>query len=110
MLERLFAAIANGPSLNCRPHSSRQRVDLVQFAKFKDVAPEQLLKDLLGEQRIARITARVPPPPPPPAPPGQQRVEASPDQDQASDGDDDQQLTPEEKAARQAWSDQQSLV
>src|SRR6478609_8059583 len=26
MLDRLFAALANGPSLNCKPHSSRQRV------------------------------------------------------------------------------------
>jgi hypothetical protein len=27
MLERLFAALVNGPSLKARPHSSRQRID-----------------------------------------------------------------------------------
>ncbi len=39
MLDRLFASLVNGPSLNCRPHSSRQRIDLTQLAKLKDVAP-----------------------------------------------------------------------
>ena len=27
MLDRLFAAMLNGPSMNCRPHASRQRLD-----------------------------------------------------------------------------------
>ena len=48
MLERLFAALVNGPSLNCKPHSSRQRVDWTLLAKLKDVTPEEALRALLG--------------------------------------------------------------
>ena len=58
MLERLFAAMVNGPSLNCRPHSSRQRVDLMGFGKLGDVAPEEILRGLLGEGRAVKVTAR----------------------------------------------------
>ena len=28
MLDRLFAALVNGPGLNARPHNSRQRIDV----------------------------------------------------------------------------------
>ena len=30
MLDRLLAGLVNGPSLNCRPYASRQRLDFVQ--------------------------------------------------------------------------------
>src|SRR5215468_9319600 len=62
MLERLFAAIANGPSINCRPHSSRQRIDLTQFTKMQDIGPGEALAGLLGESRAVRVMARVPAP------------------------------------------------
>src|SRR6266545_2190036 len=62
MLDRLFAAMVNGPSLNCRPHHSRQRVDLSALAGLRDVEPAEVLRRLLGEDRAAKVTARVPPP------------------------------------------------
>lgn len=33
MLDRLYASLIGGPSLNCRPHSSRQRVDVTMRLK-----------------------------------------------------------------------------
>jgi hypothetical protein len=102
MLERLLAALANGPSLNCKPHSSRQRIDLTQLAKFKDRSVDQVLSDLLGEQHAAKVAARVPAPAKKPEPAGARN---------GSDNNElEENLSPEEKAARQAWVDQQSLV
>ncbi len=37
MLDRLLAGLMSGPNMNCRPHASRQRVDLAQLAKLGDV-------------------------------------------------------------------------
>src|SRR5438105_1961391 len=62
MLERLLGALVNGPSLNCRPHASRQRLDLTRLAALKDVPPEQVIRGLLGDSRRAAIKARVAPP------------------------------------------------
>ena len=62
MLERLFAAITSGPSLNCRPHHSRQRVDLTALEAFRDTTADDALAALLGDDRSATITARVPRP------------------------------------------------
>ncbi|MDB5355834.1 MAG: hypothetical protein JWN24_2287, partial [Phycisphaerales bacterium] len=59
MLDRLFASMVNGPSLNCRPYASRQRLDVVQFSKLNDVAPEEVLRALLGPARKAVVKARV---------------------------------------------------
>ncbi|MEM1212648.1 MAG: DUF4011 domain-containing protein, partial [Planctomycetota bacterium] len=47
MLDRLYAAIARGPALNCRPHRSRQRIDLADLAAFDDTPPTQLLQQLI---------------------------------------------------------------
>lgn len=93
MLDRLFAALVNGPSLNCRPHSSRQRVDWTLLAKLKDAAPEEALRKLLGPDEGVKLTARV-------ATPRRSREELP----------DGEELSPEERAARQAWSDQTSLL
>src|SRR3954467_2835329 len=60
MLDRLFAAMLNGPSMNCRPHASRQRLDLLQVAKLKDLAPGDVLMQLLGAEGIVKLAARVP--------------------------------------------------
>src|SRR4051812_46212541 len=59
MLDRLFAGLLNGPGLNCRPHASRQRIDLTALAKLEDGSPEDLLRELLGQDRQAKATARV---------------------------------------------------
>lgn len=79
MLDRLFASLVNGPSLNARPHTSRQRIDLVMLERLRDAAPTDVLRDLLGESGRAKIVARVPPPPRPPsdeAPSPQQQAAA----------------------------------
>src|SRR3954468_12201314 len=60
MLDRLFSAMVNGPSMNCRPHASRQRADFVQIAKLKDLTPGQVFLSLIGEAGEAKVTARVP--------------------------------------------------
>src|SRR5947208_17054107 len=62
MLDRLFAALVNGPSLNARPHASRQRVDFAQLTRLGDAPAEEALKRLLGEARQVRLAARVPAP------------------------------------------------
>ena len=62
MLDRLFAAMLNGPSMNCRPHASRQRLDLVQIAKLKDIAPGDVLLALVGKEGSLKLSARVPVP------------------------------------------------
>ncbi len=48
LLDRLYVSLANGPTLNCRPHSSRQRLDLAELCKWAVVRPEAVLADLLG--------------------------------------------------------------
>ncbi len=58
LLERLHASLASGPLLQCRPHSSRQRIDLTQFAALPEGSPEQILSALLGDERSVRL--RVP--------------------------------------------------
>src|SRR2546427_412054 len=95
MLERLFAALVNGPSLNARPHSSRQRIDLTQIARLGDRTPEQVLKELLGEKRECRIVAKIP---------------AAPRRKSSPDAPADPAPTPEEKAAQEAYAQQQAVV
>src|SRR5918992_4496377 len=62
MLDRLFASLVNGPGLNCRPHNSRQRIDLTQIRKLGDVSPDAVLVRLLGKAHKAAVKARVPQP------------------------------------------------
>ena len=62
MLDRLFASLVNGPSLNCRPQSSRQRIDLIQLAKLGDRTPDEILRAFLGPDRRVTVSARVPTP------------------------------------------------
>src|SRR3954452_16443 len=90
MLERLFAALVNGPSLNCRPHSSRQRVDWTLLAKFKDLSPEDAFRKLLGEDEQVKLIGRATPPP------SRSRKAAD------DDDDDDDKISPQERAAKQA--------
>ena len=100
LLDRLFASLLNGPSLNCRPYSSRQRVDLNQLAKLKDLSPEMILRTLLGPDREAKVAAKVRPP--------KQRKNAI--EAETTDDESEDSLTPEERAAKQAWADQQTVL
>ena len=59
MLDRLFAAMLNGPSMNCRPHASRQRLDLLQLAKLRDLEPGEVLMQMLGKEGTVKLAARV---------------------------------------------------
>ena len=62
MLDRLFASMMRGPSLNCRPHSSRQRVDLTLVSRLQDVPAHEVMARLLGEAGSVTVTGRVTPP------------------------------------------------
>jgi len=62
MLDRLYAAIVRGPALNCRPHNSRQRVDLTHLERLHDATSTRVLLELLGDPRRAEVAARVPMP------------------------------------------------
>ena len=91
MLDRLFAGLVNRPSLNCRPHSSRQRVDWTLLAKFKDLSPEEAFRKLLSEEKSVKLVAKAPFP---------KRLEER----------SDERLSSEELGIKRAWSDQQSLL
>lgn len=59
LLDRLLAGLLNGPGLNCRPHASRQRIDLTAFSRLKDGQPSGVLTELLSSSRKAKIVGRV---------------------------------------------------
>ncbi|CAN5674505.1 hypothetical protein BH11PLA1_BH11PLA1_19260 [soil metagenome] len=60
MLDRLYAAIMGGPSMNCRPASSRQRVDFAALARLGSTAPAQALSDLLSATAETSVLASIP--------------------------------------------------
>jgi hypothetical protein len=62
MLDRLYVAMMRGPGLNCRPHSSRQRIDLTDLQAFDDLPPTRVLQELLGDAGDLTVRARVPQP------------------------------------------------
>jgi hypothetical protein len=116
MLDRLFAALVNGPSLNCRPHSSRQRVDWTLVGKLKDGAPEEALRKVLGADEGVKLTGRVTAPrrvrgdfetEERPVGHAAKRGEGGGTGEESGDGE---ELSAEERAARQAWVDQTSLL
>lgn len=100
MLDRLFAAIVNGPNLNCRPHNSRQRVDLTSLARLGDLSPADALRRLLSEPAAASIAAKVPAP----------SIRATGRLASGGGGASIENETPEQAAARRAWTEQQSLL
>src|SRR5687768_14358563 len=95
MLDRLFASLVNGPGLNCRPHNSRQRIDLTQLRKLGDVSPDAALVRLLGKARKAAVKARVPQP--------KRRAERAYSDEAASQED-------AAAAAERAWAEQQAVL
>jgi hypothetical protein len=97
MLDRLLATLTGGPSLNCRPHSSRQRIDLAQLGRLGDMPAQQILEELLGEKRKVTIEARIA------APARRGKRNGSPD-------DADETLNEAERAAAKAWTEQQNLL
>lgn len=55
MLDRLYSAIMSGPSLSCKPHSSRQRVDFAALARLGARPVNELLAELLTEKGYVKI-------------------------------------------------------
>lgn len=89
MLDRLMAGLLNGPALNCRPHASRQRIDLTTLSRLQDLDPNAALCAILGADAKVKLTAKVLQP---------ATDESKPAQ--ASDDDD----------ARKPWREQQAVV
>jgi very-short-patch-repair endonuclease len=58
MLDRLYASLASGPSINCRPHNSRQRVDLTLLSRLDGTSPQAVLAGLLGEKGSVKLAVR----------------------------------------------------
>ncbi len=115
MLDRLFAAMVNGPSLNCRPHSSRQRVDLAHLDRLDDLPPSRLLLDLLGDDRRVRVAAKVEPPPDLPSPWGRKKNDAPPEEAEADDDNGDTPASPVDNKPKEdpqlrKWQRQKSLM
>jgi len=61
MLDRLYASLVQGPCLNCRPHSSRQRVDLNALQSFNHFSPNEIIPKLLTGSGKVEAIAKVPP-------------------------------------------------
>lgn len=103
LLERLYATLVGGPSLNCRPHRSRQRVDLAGFGALGDPAAAiGVVPALLGGDRQAEILARVSAP----RGLGMTAAEAATTDHPAAD----HPLSGEERAAAQAFERQDRLL
>ena len=107
MLDRLMAALVNGPSLNCRPHNSRQRVDLTSLKKLDDLPAEQALGELLGQSRKTIARARIPQP----KRPINESRERPVTLDTAQNREGHAATPPaHESDAERAWSEQNTLV
>lgn len=119
MLDRLFSAIMTGPAMNCRPHNSRQRIDLLSLSNLRDTEPSLVLQTLLSERAAANITATLT------APASaredarkrfgkSRKAAAAAQMPPAEAGNDAQEISgeesKEEQAQRKAWNDQQSVL
>lgn len=104
MLDRLYASLIGGPSLNCRPHSSRQRVDLTAFISLGNSEPQNVLIQLLSEARACDLKASIPVP-------AVLASKTSPPQLHFTDQPPEpEQLTPQQQSAVNAWNTQKSLM
>jgi len=103
MLDRLFAGLVSGPNLNCRPHSSRQRLDFMQLGKLQDLAAETALLELFAKAEV-KLAGRAVMPKRPRKP-----VERGASRAQTAENEADA-LTPEEKAVQETWAQQQAVL
>lgn len=116
MLDRLYASLMRGPGLNCRPHSSRQRVDVTKLDGLGSSgelgAAAEVLSALLGPDGAITIPATLKRPAWMPPPSGRWNRAPKVEFDEAAEVDDG--LEPEErarrKAAEKAWNDQRALL
>ena len=90
MLQRLYASLVHGPSMNARPHRSQQRCDLMDLACLRGTGPDTALRALLEHGKVD-FPAKV-------------KAFTAPDLSDQSD------LSSEQKAARDAWLAQTRLL
>lgn len=62
MRDRLLTALVNGPSMNCRPHNSRQRMDALNLRALGDENAARLIHALLAGDGSFPINATHPAP------------------------------------------------
>jgi hypothetical protein len=60
LLDRLYASLVQGPCLNCRPHSSRQRIDLTTLKMLKHLSPSEITPKLLTGTKKVEVLAKAP--------------------------------------------------
>ena len=89
LLDRLYASLVQGPCLNCRPHSSRQRIDLSSLQSFQHLSPSEIIPKLLIGSKRVEVLAKVPP------------FRGPPDEDN---------LTDQQKTAKRAFDSQSRLL
>jgi hypothetical protein len=99
MLERLYAALTSGPSLNCRPQNSRQRIDLTSLGALSGPEPYQVLSALIDAKPVKLL-----------APLAGKRLEPEPQLAAAADPTKKRELTEAEKAERKAAEEQYSVL
>jgi hypothetical protein len=58
LLDRLYASLVHGPCLSCRPHHSRQRLDLTGLRALQHLAPDEILPRLLDGEGRCRVAGQ----------------------------------------------------
>lgn len=116
MLDRLFAGLTSGPNLNCRPHSSRQRVDWTQFSRLKDISPGDALQQLFTGKQAVQLRPQVSPPTktekPPEGTKGKSRAKSDPKKKPQPEvtPDESPERPLEERQQQDDWAAQQALM
>ena len=96
MRDRLLTALVNGPSMNCRPHNSRQRMDALALRALGDDNAPRLISSLLAGDNSFPISATHPAP-----------LTAK---DRSFRGDDDSDPEQERDPRRAPWRAQQTCL
>ena len=90
LLDRLYASLVYGPCLSCRPHHSRQRLDLIGLRALQHLAPDEILPRLLEGNGTVELLAKTPP--------------------WRGPWEEDAPLSDAERAARRAFQTQERLI
>jgi hypothetical protein len=90
LLDRLYASLVHGPCLSCRPHRSRQRLDLMSLRALQHIPPPEVVPRLLEGTGEVELLAMTPP--------------------WRGPWDDDAPLSDLERAARREFETQEKLL
>jgi hypothetical protein len=96
MLQRLYASLVHGPSMNARPHRSRQRCDFMDLAALRGTPAAEALRKLMEDGKV-EFPAKVKP-------------FTAPQPELSDSSDKSDALTPDQRAARDAWLAQTRLL